>query len=74
MVILMSLADALIAPLKAVLPPIDILSGRVKWRLILRKAFRTGANARFLLLRSAKSSLDLREPSQGYHLSPKVFP
>ncbi|TAV05036.1 hypothetical protein E0H59_11300 [Rhizobium leguminosarum bv. viciae] len=64
----------LIAPLKAVLPPIDILSGRVKWRPVVRKAFRARAKARFLLLRSAKSSLDLRGPSQGFHLSPKVFP
>jgi hypothetical protein len=56
MVILMSL----IAPLEAVLPPIDILSGRVKWRHLLRKAFRTGAKARLLLLRSAKSGLDSR--------------
>ncbi|NKM53220.1 hypothetical protein CO662_10235 [Rhizobium anhuiense] len=70
MVIFMSL----IAPLEAVLPPIDILSGRVKWRPLLRKAFRTRAKARFLLLRSAKSSLDLRGPSQGFHLSSKVFP
>ncbi|NKL77483.1 hypothetical protein GFL84_09510 [Rhizobium leguminosarum bv. viciae] len=70
MVIFMSL----IAPLEAVLPPIDILSGRVKWRLIVRKAFRARAKARPLLLRSAKSSLDLPGPSQGFHLSPKVFP
>ncbi|MBX4964263.1 hypothetical protein ABID08_001665 [Rhizobium binae] len=56
MVILMSL----IAPIEAVLPPIDILSGRVKWRHFLRKAFPTGAKAWFLLLRSAKSGLDSR--------------
>ncbi|RWX10582.1 hypothetical protein EHI42_25495 [Rhizobium hidalgonense] len=69
----------LIAPLEAVLPPIDILSGRVKWRLILGKACRARAKARFLLLRSAKSGLDLPGPSQGFssftrlQLSPKVF-
>ncbi|PDS80058.1 hypothetical protein CO667_06005 [Rhizobium sp. L43] len=61
----------LIAPLEAVLPPIDILSGRVKWRCILRKAFRTRTKARFLLLRSAKSSLDLRRPSQGFPSLPR---
>ncbi|PDV88622.1 hypothetical protein CO652_11020 [Rhizobium sp. H4] len=61
MVILMSL----IAPLEAVLPPIDILSGRVKWRHLLRKAFRPGAKAGFLLLRSVKSGLDLPGPPQG---------
>ncbi|PDT05203.1 hypothetical protein CO666_06155 [Rhizobium chutanense] len=63
----------LIAPLEAVLPPIDILSGRVKWRRILRKAFRTRAKARFLLLRSAKSSLDLRKALPASLLTPKVF-
>jgi len=36
MVILVSL----IAPLKAILPPIDILSGRVKWRPILSQGNR----------------------------------
>jgi aryl-alcohol dehydrogenase-like predicted oxidoreductase len=66
---------SLIAPLEAVLPPIDILSGRVKWRRLLRKAFCTAAKARFLLLRSAKSGLDLPGPSQGFHLqiALKVF-
>ncbi|PDT30270.1 hypothetical protein CO660_09430 [Rhizobium sp. L9] len=70
MVMFMSLT----MPLKAVLPPIDILSGRVKWRSILRKAFRARAKARILLLRSVKSSLDSPRPFQGFPLSPKVSP